>query len=693
MKLRQVFAFVTWALAQWSCQSAIEPTAEIAPTSVVVVVRDQRGQPIEGARVQWIVTRRGVSQAAINAAFAAAVGPSEAYTGSGGFPGTVAFDIPVPVADEQALILLRTTPPPDPGYRGIQKNGDWRIDTIIPCGPTALQLTLLRQFPVACNQSVPCSDLDVRLAPGRTDTAAQGDFVQTDADVIIQQVIITGQVPAGVQVVPRVRVGNGAPQAPPVSVPRGQPYRIEFVVSASASASTVDTTLQATIVVVQSGGAPCWQCTFPMRIQVRPEQLCDCPQAGIRRTAIITACIGTSRDTTIAIGLINTNQQCNLSIVVQPNQRENINELSIVQLNNIAGQSIIIPANRRLDSIRIRFTPQQARTYRETFILRIYRQTAQGLQLCDSSIVIDVTGTSGQPSFGIDSARSTIFQFGQNGYQPDTLVNCTTRDDPRNSRGTLCIRNTSSCLLSGNVRLQGSSLFTIEGGAPVSLRLQPGADTCITVAFIPTTAAVYPLGRCSPAQRNFSATVIVSSSNQTATVPVYGYANLDVQCASKATAALYEFGTQDANGTRYFITINIVQSQTENTLLISEQLDGRPDSVEIYVQRIITTGPPPNDANISSAILATGSASGVEFNIVARNMLSLPQDICLLFNQYGCSFDPTQWTRQPTVREGDILLFRFGGSYGILWVKKLSWSNRSTQALPQVEVLTCYPFN
>jgi hypothetical protein len=65
----------------------------------------------------------------------------------------------------------------------------------------------------------------------------------------------------------------------------------------------------------------------------------------------------------------------------------------------------------------------------------------------------------------------------------------------------------------------------------------------------------------------------------------------------------------------------------------------------------------------------------------------------LLFNQYGCSFDPTQWTRQPTVREGDIVLFRFGQSYGIMWVKKLSWSNRSTQALPQVEVLTCYPFN
>lgn len=679
-----------WTLLQWSCQSAIEPTAEIVPTPVTVVVRDQRGQPIDGARVQWIVTRRGVTQAQIDAAFARAVGSNEAYTGSAGISGTVVFEIPVPVADEQVLILLRTTPPPDPGYRGIQKNGDWRLDTIVPCGPTAVELALVRQFPVACNQPAPCSDLSVQLAPGSTSTATQGDFVQTDEDVIVQQASVSGQLPPGVQVAVRVRIGSGASQTPPVQVPRGQPYRIEFVVTAAPSAQSVDTTLQVTVVVVRADGSPCWQCTFALRIVVRQPILCDCPPNGVRRSLSISACIGSVRDTTIAIGLVNESQQCILRVVVEPNRTENVAELSILRLYG-TGTKSGIPPGGRLDSLTIRFAPTQARTYRETFVIRLYRPTPQGMQACDSTITIDVTATSANPSFAIDSVRSTIFQFAQNRYQPDTLVNCTTRDDPR-SRGTLCIRNTSSCVLSGTIQLQGSSLFAIDSNnRSVNLRLQPGADTCITVAFEPTTSAVYPLGRCNPAQRNFSATVIVRTANQTATVPVYGYAELDVQCATKATAVLYEFGTQDANGTRYFITLDILPN--ENTLIINEQPDGNTDSVEIYVQRIVTTGPPPNDANITSAVLATGNVSQVEFNIVARNVLTLPQDICLLFNQYGCSFDPTQWTRQPTVREGDIVLFRFGQSYGIMWVKKLSWSNRSTQALPQVEVLTCYPFN
>lgn len=697
MKQRRLAAVVVlcvFLLLYWSCQSALEPTAEILPTPLVVFVHDQQGQPINGARVQWIITRRGASQAAIDAAFAQAGGSQESYTGSGGAPGFAGFTIPVPVADEQALILLKTTPPPDPAFQGNQKDGNYRLDTIVLCEPTRVDLVLIRRFPVLCSQPVPCAELRVQLAPGQTTTVAQGDFVQTDVDVTIQQVSITGQLPPGVQVSIRVRVDGGAPQSPPVNIARGHSYRIEFLVTAAASAPAIDTTLQATIVVVQQNGQPCWQCTFPIRVEVHPQLLCDCPQQGIQLLASLSACIGTVRDTTVRIGLLNPNQQCSYRIQVQPNRRENPAELSVVALNGIVGQGITLQPGGRLDSVTIRFSPQQARTYRETFVLRVFRETTQGLQLCDSAITIDVTATSSTPSFAIDSARSTLFQSQQNRYVSDTLENCATRDEPRGSRGTLCIRNTSGCALQAAVTLQApAGVFTVEGGYPHNVVILPGRDTCIAVKFRPTPATVYPLGRCNPAQRDFQAQLVVQSANQTVQVPVFGYADMDVQCASKATAVLYEFGTQDANGSHYFITINILQTQQENTLLINEQLDGRTDSVEIYVLRINTSGPPPNDANITSAVLATGSASGVEFNIVARNMLSLPSDICQLFNQYGCSFDPTQWTQQPTVREGDLLLFRFGGYYGILWVKKLSWSNRSGQALPQVEVLTCYPFN
>jgi hypothetical protein len=685
---------VAWLLVQWSCQSPVEPTAEVVSTPVVVVVRDQSGQPLDGVLIQWVIVDRGSSQAAIDAAFARVPGTQQAYTGSGGSPGYVAFSIPVPVANEQALVLLKTIPPPDPAYRGFQKNGDVRLDTIVPCGPTTVVLTLIRRIPIACTQSVQCSPLKGTVAPGQSDTVSQGDFIQTDADVVVQQVTFDRPLPPGVQVIVRVRIGNGPPVPVPATVPQGQPYRIEFTVVAAPSATTLDTVLETTIVVTQQNGTPCWECTFPIELHVRPQLQCDCPPSGKQYSVTLTACIGTVRDTVLRVDFLNPNTQCSYRLVVQPNQQEDPSELSIIALRVKQHDITDLLAGQRLRSILIRFAPRSARTYRERFVIRVFRQTAQGLQLCDSMIVVDVTATSDAPRFEIDSARSTLFRPGPRGYEPDTLKNCTLRDDPLRSKGRLCIRNTSGCALTLGAELQqASGVFALEGGSPQGVTILPGDTACFTVRFLPTQSAVYPLGRCAPEQRNFRAMIALRSGNQSAVVPVFGYANLDVECSSKATAVLYQFGVQDSNGTRYYITINIVHSDRENRLLIGEQLDGRTDSVEIYVAQLMTIGPPPNDANITSAVLATGAASGVEFNIVAQNMLDLPMDICELFNQYACSFNPTRWTNRPTVREGDVLLFRFGGSYGILWVKKLSWSNRSLQALPQVEVLTCYPFN
>ncbi|GIV49656.1 MAG: hypothetical protein KatS3mg038_0177 [Candidatus Kapaibacterium sp.] len=685
-----------WLLVQWSCQSPVEPTAEVVSTPVVVVVRDQSGQPLNGVLVQWVIVERGSSQAAIEAAFARVPGAQQAYTGSGGSPGYVSFSIPVPVANENALVLLKTIPPPDPAYRGFQKNGDFRLDTIVPCGPTSVMLTLIRRIPLVCNQSVQCSPLKVTVAPGQADTVAQGDFVQTDADVVVQQVTFDRPLPPGVQVIVRVRIGNGPPVPIPAAVPQGQPYRIEFTVAAAPTATTLDTVLGVTIVVTQPNGSPCWDCTFPFELHIRPQLQCDCPVSGKQYAVNLTACIGTVRDTTLRVDFLNPNTQCSYRLVVQPNQQTDPSELSIVALNATSGQSLYLYAGQRLDSLQIRFAPRGSRPYRERFVIRIFRQTAQGLQLCDSMITVDVTATSATPRFEIDSARSTLFRLGPRGYEPDTLENCILRDDPLRSTGTLCIRNTSGCDLSLDAELQQSSgLFVFESGKQQqpNVIVRPDSTVCLTVRFIPTQAAVYPLGRCAPEQRNFRASIALRSGNQSAFVPVFGYASLDVECSSKATAVLYEFGAQDANGARYYITINIVQSERDNRLLIGEQLDGRTDSVEIYVEQLVTVGPPPNDANITSAVLATGSSSRVEFNIVAQNVFGLPMDICELFNQYACTFNPARWTNRPTVREGDVLIFRFGGSYGILWVKKLSWSNRSTQTLPQVEVLTCYPFN
>lgn len=560
-------------------------------------------------------------------------------------------------------------------------------------------LMLIRRILLVCNQSMQCSPLKVTIAPGQSDTVAQGDFVQTDADVVVQQVTFDRAQPLGVQVIVRVRIGSGQHVPVPAAVPRGQPYRIEFTVVAAPNAATFDTTIQVTLVIKQQDGSPCWDCTFPLELHVRPQVECDCPPNGRQYAINLTACIGTVRDTTLRTDFLNANRQCKYQLIIQPNQQVDPSELSIVALTTAQRQSIDLYAGQRLDSIRIRLSPRQSRTYRETFQIRIFRDTPQGQQLCDSMITVAVTATSASPSFEIDTARSTLFQRGPSGYQPDTLENCIQRDDRARSIGTLCIRNTSACQLDGTFELlQTGSMFTLEGieRVPITnkrITIGPDSIVCVQVRFRPDSPSVMPFGRCGPLQRNFRTNLAVRSGTQLVSVPVYGYALPDVECASKATAVLYEFGVQDANRTRHFITINIDKTKNDNVLIISEQLDGQTDSVEIYVERIITTGPPPNDANITSAVLATGSRSGVKFNIVGQNFLSLPRDICQLFDQYHCSFDPTRWTMRQTVREGDLLIFEYNGTYGILWIKKLSWSNRTVQTLPQVEVLTCYPFD
>jgi hypothetical protein len=684
-----VGCMLLWSLVQWSCQMPIEPTDEIVPTPVVIVVRDQGGKPINGARVQWIITRKGATEDAINAAFAKAVGPQQAYTGADGNPGYASFMIDVPVADEQALILIKTTPPPDPAYRGNQKNGDFRIDTIFPCGQLLLEVPLVRQISVSCNQPVPCSDMLLELAPGQTKTVVQGDFVQGNASVFVQQLGGIPPVVGGVTITSGVRVG-GQLRTLPAPVPQGQPYSIEITGTASATASALDTTLSVTLTIRDSSNNLCWECTFLLRIHVRPQLICDCPPQNQLDTTIY-ACVNTTTQTTIRIGApYNLNQQCNLRIQVQPNQTEDRAELSIVQLNSTQGTGIVLLPGQRLDSLVVRFSPRRERTYRENFVLRIIRITPQGEILCDSIVTVRVTAISSTPVFAIDSSKSTVFKNQQNGYVLDTLKDCAVlKPAPDIGIRRLCIKNVSTCTLDLNVALQQSvPLFSIVGDSNV--RIPPNQDACIVIMFDSDLASVYPQGRCNPDQRNFSATVILRSQTQTARVPVYGQADVSPTCASKATSLLYTFGAQDANGARYHLVVKI--NPEENALSSGEQADTKSDSADIYVESISTVGPPPSDANITSAVLAIGSLSNLQLNLVARGVYGLSPGLCELFDRYGCSFDERNWTRRLQVLEGDILLFRFRQFYGILWVKKLSWSNRSSQALPQLEIETCYPF-
>lgn len=696
--LRFALLLLAIAIAGLSCQTATEPTDLVVGNGfkATVLVKDQGGNPINGARVQWALVQQGASQQDIDAAFSsAATSGRESMTGNGTGSGLVQFVIPVPVADKASLVVFKTIPPADFEFVGNQKNGNYRIDTTAVCGQTFAEFVLDRKQNTTCTAATSCKDVEITIEPRilAKKSVSEGDFVQTDGPVTISAVTGVpnniGNISSNVNIV----VPGSNNQSIPATMNQNQRFRVQFNFDATNQTRSIDTTFPVTITALQNG-QPCWTCTFNLHLIVKIDLQCDCPAQG--KTLVIPAvgqhvvCVGDkAKDTTFAVNMRNDNKDCGLLFELNHSAlTESLNDVAIAAMNDTPTERYLVSPGAVLNTITIRFQPQTAKQFRQTFRFNIFRQTTSGLVKCDSLLTIFYNGEGGLPAFVIDTANSTIFMRSGPGYISDTLRQCTARKDPQRGTRRICISNPGSCELNVDLSLVGgdNSLFSMDSQY---VKIPAGKSACMDIHFNPKTSDVYPNGRCTPPRLNFATTIRMQSNVGTKTAPVIGKAEPDVQCAGKATMTAFQFGAVDAAGTTYYIVLDI---QQDNTIVNGEQQDGNTDSVKIYVRTINTTGPPPNDANITSAILATGTGIPVEYNIV-DNKLVLNKDICQLFNDYGCNFNNASWTTQPTVREGDILLFRYKGSYGIMWIKKLSWSNRGPQAIPQVEGLVCYPFN
>ncbi len=691
--LNSVF-FVALVLMSLSCQTSIEPDDVVPEGGFRATVRvvDQGNNPIDNARVQWIISRAGSSQQQLDSAFNASAGAQSALTGSNGNPGVVSFQIPVPVAQAGVLVLFKTTPPVGSDFLGVQKNGNIRVDTLKVCGETFLTITLQRVVNVQCNGSTNCKDLSLTIEPPvRTrDTVAQGDLIQTDGPITITSVSgIPGNF-SNIGILTSVfNVNSGVSQGIPATIPQNTPYRIRFDVDASSSTASVDTVFTVTVTASQNG-VPCWSCTFDVRLIVKRQSNCDCPTKGMQFTmGPDTSCVNVLKmDTLKNIALANTSADCQLQLVLDHSKlTEPISEVWVSQMNAQLGEQILLPSGSSLNSVIVNFQPQSSRNYNQNFVFTMFRVSKTGqITRCDSTLQIRFRGTGGNPLFAIDSAGSSIFVRNGSSYRSDTLKQCTIHPDPNTGQGRLCLMNPGNCPLVVDLSIiNGSSVFSID---TTVLTIPAGKSQCITVTFQPSNSDVYPAGRCTPPIRNFNGAIRASSSFGSATIPLLGFADLDVNCAGKAVLIAPKFGARDVAGINYFITLDILQ---DNTITNGEQSNGLTDSVKIFVKDIITSGPPPNDANITSAVLSTGQFQRVKFYWKA-NLKSLPSDICQLFNTYGCPTPNNALTDQPVV-EGDILIFEYKGSYGILWIKKLAWSDHTNNALPQVEGLVCYPFN
>ncbi len=681
-------------LLSLQCQTAVEPS-NVVPEGgfhATVKVVDQGNNPIDGARVQWIISNRGASQAQIDSAFNAGGSGQSALSGSAGSAGIASFQIPVPIAQAGVMVLFKTTPPVGSDFLGVQKNGNVRVDTLTVCGETFLTIVLQRTVQVQCNGATTCKDVLVTIEPPVTtrDTVSEGDFIQTDGPITISSISgVPGNFNGiGIQT-SILNVNSGAVLTVPGTIAQNTPYRIRFDVDASTSAAAVDTVFVVTVTATQNG-QPCWVCVFNLRIVVKQQTNCQCPNTGMHFVVgPDTSCINTLKlDTLKNINLSNTSADCSLQLVLDHSKlSEPVSEAWVSAMNSQLGDQILLQPGATLGSVTISFQPQSSRSYNQNFVFTMYRMSKTGeVTRCDSTLTILYKGVGGNPTFAVDSASSTIFKNNGFSYVSDTLKQCTLHPNATTGSRRLCLRNDGTCTLNVDLSvLKGASVFTLDSN---SLSIPPHSVQCVGVNFKPSNADVYANGRCNPPQLDFNGQIKATSNYGSAVVPVVGQAQPDISCAGKAELVAPKFGAKDVNNVTYYITLDIL---ADNTVTNGEQANGVTDSVKIFVKDITTTGGPPNDANITAATLSTGQFQTVKYYKVA-NLASLPADICSLFNVYGCPTPTNGLTDQPVI-EGDLLIFEYKGLYGIMWIKKLAWSDHSANALPQVEGLVCYPFN
>ncbi|MDZ4745407.1 MAG: hypothetical protein SGJ05_05340 [bacterium] len=686
-QVRSALAIVVLALLVLSCQTPTQPDDIVIGDGfpVEAFVTDQGGRGVANARVQWTFVQRGTAEAVMLSSFTTEAARNQ-FTSAN---GQVTFVIPVPIAKEGTQVLFKVTAPAgNPDFAGRQQFGDFLVDTAVVCDTTVLRFELRKEVSVSCGSAPACSDIDLFIEPPLTtlDTAEQGDFVVPANAVVVRSLTFTPALPTEIRFEVLV---NNVVVAMPANVPANTRFKIRFIGGPATTARQIDDSYNVNLVVENTNGTPCWNCGFNLRYRVIPTTPCDCPP--IRRDTVPrtpdTVCVGDRKDSTFALNISNPNQDCDLIYELDTDSlTEPFAEVRLTGLGNSGGTSVSIPPSGVLSDISIRFEPLARRPYLQRFYFRVSRNTPTGIVPCADPLIVYYRGQGGLPICVIDSAASTIFRRVGANFRIDTLRNCLGIVDSLATK-TLVIRNDGECELTVDLT-SNNSQFTVSPG---SIVLKGGERRTMNLRFKPTQADVYPGGRCTQPQYVQNTRLDIVGCSITG-IDLVGRASTEQECANKQPFVAFKYDTTDVAGSRWRTVIDIL---ADNRVVITDNKRTTLDSVAVFVQSLTVSGISPggtvNSATLSSGPGPTGGC-WVQYAKVATGVLFLPQDICDLFQQYGCGPLPA-FSCTANINTGDILIFQRGSYYGIMWIQKLDWANTSTQALPQVEAVVCYPFN
>jgi len=659
-----------------SCQIPTQPDDKTVGNgfSTIVKVEDESGKAIPGSTVEWAVLGEE------NALFHTMANVNRFDDGS------YTDVIPVPISDDTSFVVFRTTPPNDPQYAGVQKNGNFRLDTVIGfCGNKTFTFNLKKKPVVLanCGVSPSCSDIFLSIEPPTktADTSCTSTYTNNTGSTLSIADPIGNTVP-GVQAVISV---NGAKQNFPANVAAGQSFQLCFIYTAGNNPTSGSNSYSVTITGASSTDPNCFTCDFTLRTESNIIVGCDCPKwdsviepSKYRATNTVfdSACVGDTKFITVDLSSIrnnSTNEKCYFRFTpIAASQNAEVGfDASFIQPSD----NLLAPG-ASLSTVTIRFSPTQVKEYWQVLQYKVEKQNPDGsFSQCDPLSIV-FHGLSDAPGCTIDFAASSLFHkpLGNPVTLTDTLIQPFGDDT---SSKEIIIRNTSKgCPVTiDNVQLSGAdaNVFT---ASPKTFTIDPGKSQTVRVTFHPDKNDIFPNGVSNPPDTIFNATLTITSQDGcSGQWDIHG----KIVPPSPNPNCMLKWDPTINNKVGMFIS--------DKGELSFAQRDNK-EELAVYVQQF------DNDAAPTQATLAGGTIAGVTFYKVATGVkIDAPGNICDNWLKYAKDCGSGNATTMP-VNIGDVIIVTYKGSLcAVMWINdiRLDRNPASGKALPQVCFQMCFP--
>lgn len=661
-----------------SCQIPTQPGDRTVGNgfATTVKVEDESGNTVPGSTVEWRVLHREESV-------------FRAMPNADHFDNGIYSDVlPIPVSDDTTFVLFRTTPPTDAQFAGVQKNGNFRLDTVIGfCGNRTFVFMLLKK-PVSltnCGSAVACADLTLTVTP----PTKLADTVRTSAYTNNTGSTLTIADPVGTTI-PDVHaqiIINGQPASFPASVKPGETFQILFIYSVSANAGSATNKHSVVITGASASDPNCFTCSFTLTTITQVELGCDCskwddviePTAYPTKHNFDSACVGDTKFFTVDLSGIknqNTNANCNIRFRYSGSTSADV---SVDQTSSQPSDALLAPG-AALGSLTIRFSPSVKKEYNEVLKYAVEKQNPDGsFTLCPDSLKIVFHGLSDEPGCLIDFNNSSLFHkpLGSPVTVTDTLLQAFGEDTAKKQ---VIITNTSQgCPLDvSSISLSGADakVFAVT---PSSATVDPGKSLTVEISFHPTESDIFPNGTSGKPDTVFNAVLTITSLNGcSGQWDIHG----KVIPPSPNPNCLLEWNPSNNNKVGMFIDTKGVLS--------FQQKDNKND-LSVYVSGF------DNQTNPTQATLASGqlgAASAVTFIKVASGVkIDAPGNICDNWLQYAKDCN-TGTASSVNVNVGDVIIMTYNGSLcAVMWINdiRLDRSPASGKALPEMCFQVCFP--